>query len=72
MAVKNPYVFRLKSAQSAFLSWCDAYPQRVNKRHLKSWDGYVIIDKKEKLVVDWYNSVEINNKIKELKKMLGV
>ena len=72
MAVKNPYVFRLKSARSAFFSWCDEYPQRVNKQHLKSWDGYVVIDKKEKLVVDWYNSVEINNKIKELKRMLGV
>ena len=72
MAVKDPYRFRLFSAQSAFLSWCDAHPSRVNKRHLKSWDGYVIIDKKKKLFVDWYNSVEINNKIKELKKMLGV
>ena len=72
MAVKDPYRFRLLSARSAFLSWCDAYPQRVNRRHLNRCDGYVIIDKKKKLVVDWYNSVEINNKIKELKKMLGV
>ena len=67
---KDRFLRELFGAREVFRSWLDAYPKRVED-HLAGYNGWVLVDGK-KLVVNWDNPVEINNKIKELKKMLGV
>ena len=67
---RDRFLRELSGAREAFRSWLGAYPKRV-KDHLAGCNGWVLVDGK-KLVVNWDNPVEINNKIKELKKMLGV
>ena len=67
---RDRFLRELFGAREAFRSWLVAYPKRVED-HLAGYNGWVLVDGK-KLVVNWDNPVEINNKIKELKKMLGV
>ena len=67
---KDRFLRELFGARESFRSWLDEYPKRVEDR-LAGYNGWVLVDGK-KLVVDWDDPVEINNKIKELKKMLGV
>lgn len=69
-ARRDRFLRELSGARVAFRSWLDAHPKRV-KDHLAGYNGWVLVDGK-KLVVDWDDPAEINNKIKELKKMLGV
>ena len=58
----------------ALLSWVNAYKDRVKFYYPcgDEDDATIINEEKTKMRVDWYNSVEIANFIKKLKKMLGV